>query len=167
MGYFDSFIERVKDTKKFAREKNVPVWEIPLVNSIGIILLTSIYLSIYTWMGIVNVEEQLKGHFWWDSMISVATFLPLIYLVLIVLTVLDRVLRVFIIFQSVTTKIIFNAIQKADHKIWRKTGKDSYIANKIWWVQNKWMGLPKKKRRLIFFGGVSLYLSWYLVKLFT
>ena len=100
-------------------------------------------------------------------MISVATFLPLIYLVLIVLTVLDRVLRVFIIFQSVTTKIIFNAIQKADHKIWRKTGKDSYIANKIWWVQNKWMGLPKKKRRLIFFGGVSLYLSWYLVKLFT
>ena len=39
MSYFHDFIEKIKDTKKYAREKNVPVWEIPLVNSVGMKLL--------------------------------------------------------------------------------------------------------------------------------
>lgn len=165
MGYFGDFIERVKDTKKFAREKNVPVWEIPLVNSIGIILLTSIYLSFYTWMAISDAEKRLSVYFWWDALIAVANWLPLIYLSLICLTMLDKVLRIFILMQAVLTKAVYDGIQKLDHKIWRKTGKDSYIASKIWWVQRKWMGIPAKKRRLIFFSVVTLYLTWYALRL--
>ena len=67
--YFRDFWERIQDTKKFAREKNVPVWEIPLVNSIGIILLTSIYLSFYTWMAI---PENVKPEpFWWSTFMKI------------------------------------------------------------------------------------------------
>ncbi|SVC58366.1 uncharacterized protein METZ01_LOCUS311220 [marine metagenome] len=165
MSYFHDFIEKIKDTKKYAREKNVPVWEIPLVNSVGMILLTSIYLSFYTWMFLSDAEDAFHSYFWWDTLIAVANWLPLIYLSLICLVMLDKVLRIFILMQAVLTKAVYDGIQKLDHKIWRKTGKDSYIASKIWWVQRKWMGIPAKKRRLIFFSVVTLYLTWYALRL--
>ena len=34
--YFSNYIDKVKATKKLARDRNVPVWHIPLANSIGI-----------------------------------------------------------------------------------------------------------------------------------
>lgn len=158
--YFRDFWERIQDTKKFAREKNVPVWEIPLVNSIGIILLTSIYLSFYTWMAI---PENVKPEpFWWGTFIAIANWAPLIYLGLICLVMLDKVLRVFILFQAALTKLVMDGITKIDHKIWRKTGKDSYVANKIWKVQMKWMKMPKEKRKKIMILAIFLFGLYYL-----
>jgi len=148
--YFSNYIDKIKATKKLAREKNVPVWHIPLANSIGILILTSVYMSVYTWIAIVDMEKNMDYiPYYWNSFLSIANYLPLIYLAILGFTMLDKVLTVFIIFQSVVTKGIFNTISKVDHKIWRKTGKDSYIANKIWWVQQKWLSIDSKKRRKI------------------
>ena len=47
------YIERIRNTRKFAREQNVPVWEIPLINSIGLIILGSIYLGFWSWTLII------------------------------------------------------------------------------------------------------------------
>ena len=58
------------------------------------------------------------------------------------------------------TKSIFKIIQKTDHKIWRKTGKDSYIANKIWWLQQKWVGLDKRIRAMIIIQFLIAFISW-------
>jgi len=58
------------------------------------------------------------------------------------------------------TKSIFEIIQKADHKIWRKTGKDSFIANKIWWLQQKWIGLDKRIRAMIIIQFLITFISW-------
>ena len=160
--YFRDFWERIQDTKKFAREKNVPVWEIPLVNSIGIILLISIYLSFYTWMAISDIEKELSYHYWWNTFIAISNWAPLIYLGLICLAMLDRVLRVFILFQAALTKLVMDGITKIDHKIWRKTGKDSYVANKIWKVQMKWMKMPKEKRKKIMILAIFLFGLYYL-----
>ena len=65
-----------------------------------------------------------------------------------------------IIIQSAITKSIFEIIQKTDHKIWRKTGKDSYIANKIWWLQQKWVGLDKRMRAMIIIQFLIAFISW-------
>ena len=65
-----------------------------------------------------------------------------------------------IIIQSAITKSIFEIIQKTDHKIWRKTGKDSYIANKIWWLQQKWIGLDKRIRAMIIIQFLIAFISW-------
>ena len=102
-----------------------------------------------------------------EFIIDVANWLPLIYLGVLSFTVLDKVLTIFILFQAAVTKSIFNIIQKADHKIWRNTGKDSVIANKIWWVQQKWMGLDKKKRQMIMILGFIVFMIWYAYRIIT
>ena len=79
----------------------------------------------------------------------------------------DRHCTDYILFQAALTKSIFNIIQKADHKIWRKTGKDSVIANKIWWVQQKWMGLEKGQRRKIMIVAFVVFMIWYSYRIIT
>ena len=166
--YFRDYIDKVKETKKLARDKNVPIWMIPFANAMGIILLTSIYLSVYTWIAIVDMENSFDYiPSWWIALVSIANWLPLIYLGVLSFTMLDKVLTVFILFQSALTKSIFNIIQKADHKIWRKTGKDSVIANKIWWVQQKWMGLEKGQRRKIMIVAFVVFMIWYSYRIIT
>ena len=166
--YFRDYIDKVKSTKKLAREKNVPVWHIPLANALGMIILTAVYMSVYTWIAIVDMENSFDYiPSWWNTFIGIANYLPLIYLGVLSFTVLDKVLIVFILFQASLTKSIFSGIQKLDHKIWRKTGKDSYVANKIWWVQQKWMGLDKKKRQKIMVIGFMVFMLWYGYRLLT
>ena len=160
--YFRDYIDKVKATKKLAREKNVPVWEIPLANSVGIIILTAVYMSIYTWIAIVDMEKSFQYiPFWWNTFIEIANWLPLIYLSILCFTMLHHVLTVFIIFQAVLTKCIYNGIAKIDHKIWRKTGRDSVIANKIWQVQQKWLSIDSKKRRKIVVCVLILSIMFY------
>tara|TARA_B100000929_G_scaffold154194_1_gene122052 strand:+ start:239 stop:745 length:507 start_codon:yes stop_codon:yes gene_type:complete len=167
MDYFRTWIEKIRATKKFAREKNVPVWEIPLANSVGIIILTAVYMSVYTWIVIVDVENNMQYiPYWWTSFIEIANFLPLIYLSILCWTMLDKVLKVFIIFQAEVTKSIYAGIQKVDHKIWRKTGKDSVIANKIWRVQQAWLKIDKKKRRKIKICAIILAILFYGFRIF-
>ena len=166
--FLNNYIDKIKATKKLAREKNVPVWHIPLANSIGMLILTSIYMSVYTWVAIVDMEKNFDYiPFWWNTFTYIANWSPLIYLGVLCFTMLDKVLTVFILFQASLTKSIFNGIQKADHKIWRKTGKDSYIANKIWWVQQKWMGIDKKNRQRIMIVGFIVFMLWYVSRLLT
>ena len=166
--YFRDYIDKVKETKKLDRDKNVPIWMIPFANAMGIILLPSIYLSVYTWIAIVDMENSFDYiPSWWNALVSIANWLPLIYLGVLSFTMLDKVLTVFILFQAALTKSIFNIIQKADHKIWRKTGKDSVIANKIWWVQQKWMGLEKGQRRKIMIVAFVVFMIWYSYRIIT
>ena len=57
--YFSNYIDKIKATKKLAREKNVPIWMIPFANAMGMILLTTIYQSVYTWIAIVDMENKI------------------------------------------------------------------------------------------------------------
>ena len=161
MSYFNDYIARIKATKKLAREKNVPVWLIPFANSVGLILLTAVYLGVYTLVALVDIEKNMDYvPVWWNMLVVHADWIPLIYFAVISLTMLDKVLITIIIIQSAITKSIFKIIQKTDHKIWRKTGKDSYIANKIWWLQQKWIGLDKRIRVMIIIQSLIAFISW-------
>ena len=161
MSYLHDYIARIKATKKLAREKNVPVWLIPFANSVGLILLTAVYLGVYTLVALVDMEKNMDYvPVWWNMLVVHADWIPLIYFAVISLTMLDKVLITIIIIQSAITKSIFEIIQKTDHKIWRKTGKDSYIANKIWWLQQKWIGLDKRIRAMIIIQFLIAFISW-------
>ena len=107
--YFRDYIDKVKATKKLAREKNVPVWHIPLANSIGMLILTAVYMSVYTWIAIVDMENSFDYiPSWWNTFIGIANYLPLIYLGVLSFTVLDKVLIVYILLlpESVSTDVI-------------------------------------------------------------
>ena len=161
MTYPYDYIARIKATKKLAREKNVPVWLIPFANSVGLILLTAVYLGVYTLVVLVDMEKNMDYvPAWWKMLVVHADWIPLIYFAVITLAILDKVLITIIIIQSAITKSIFKIIQKTDHKIWRKTGKDSYIANKIWWLQQKWVGLDKRIRVMIIIQFLIAFISW-------
>ena len=161
MTYPFDYIARIKATKKLAREKNVPVWLIPFANSVGLILLTAVYLGVYTLVVLVDMEKNMDYvPAWWKMLVVHADLIPLIYFAVISLTMLDKVLITIIIIQSAITKSIFKIIQKTDHKIWRKTGKDSYIANKIWWLQQKWVGLDKRISVMIIIQFLIAFISW-------
>ena len=161
MTYPYDYIARIKATKKLAMEKNVPVWLIPFANSVGLILLTAVYLGVYTLVVLVDMEKNMDYvPAWWKMLVVHADWIPLIYFAMISLTMLDKVLITIIIIQSAITKSIFKIIQKTDHKIWRKTGKDSYIANKIWWLQQKWVGLDKRIRVMIIIQFLIAFISW-------
>ena len=165
MKYLHDYIARIKATKKLAREKNVPVWLIPFANSVGLILLTAVYLGVYTLVALVDMEKNMDYvPVWWKILVGHADWLPLIYFAVICLTMLDKVLITIIIVQSAITKSIFEIIQKADHKIWRKTGKDSFIANKIWWLQQKWVGLNKRIRAMIIIQFLIVFVSWTVLR---
>ena len=165
MTYPYDYIARIKATKKLAREKNVPVWLIPFANSVGLILLTAVYLGVYTLVALVDMEKNMDYvPVWWKILVGHADWLPLIYFAVICLTMLDKVLITIIIVQSAITKSIFEIIQKADHKIWRKTGKDSFIANKIWWLQQKWVGLNKRIRAMIIIQFLIVFVSWTILR---
>ena len=165
MKYLNDYIARIKATKKLARDKNVPVWLIPLANSVGLILLTTVYLGVYTLVALVDMEKNMDYvPVWWKILVGHADWLPLIYFAVICLTMLDKVLITIIIVQSAITKSIFEIIQKADHKIWRKTGKDSFIANKIWWLQQKWVGLNKRIRAMIIIQFLIVFVSWTVLR---
>ncbi len=165
MKYLHDYIARIKATKKLAREKNVPVWLIPFANSVGLILLAAVYLGVYTLVALVDMEKNMDYvPVWWKILVGHADWLPLIYFAVMCLTMLDKVLITIIIVQSAITKSIFEIIQKADHKIWRKTGKDSFIANKIWWLQQKWVGLNKRIRAMIIIQFLIVFVSWTVLR---
>ena len=73
MSYFNDYIARIKATKKLAREKNVPVWLIPFANSVGLILLTAVYLGVYTLVALVDIEKNMDYvPVWWNMLVAVS-----------------------------------------------------------------------------------------------
>ena len=79
----------------------------------------------------------------------------------IAVVVLDKILVLMIRFQAKLTKMVYALIQKLDHKIWRKTGKESFISNKIWKIQQRWVGYDKAKKRRIIVLMVFMFVIYY------
>ena len=154
------YIERIRNTRKFAMEQGVPVWEIPLINSIGMIILGSIYLGFWSWTLIADMQFSYKP-FWFEVLEDNLGYIPMVYALVIAVVALDKILVVMIRFQAKLTKMVYSVIQKLDQKIWRKTGKESFISNKIWKVQQRWVGYDKAKKRRIIALMVFIFVIYY------
>ena len=141
-------------------EQGVPVWEIPLINSIGMIILGSIYLGFWSWTLIAEMQFAYKP-FWFEILEDNLGYLPMVYALIIAVVALDKILILMIRFQAKLTKMVYSVIQKLDQKIWRKTGKESFISNKIWKVQQRWVGYDKAKKRRIIALMVFIFVIYY------
>tara|TARA_B100000678_G_scaffold274209_1_gene265149 strand:- start:530 stop:1030 length:501 start_codon:yes stop_codon:yes gene_type:complete len=163
LSFFRDYIERLKNTRKLAKEKNVVPYSIPVINSIGLVILASVYLASYSWLGLTMLEFQYVP-FWWKTVMEIVEWLPIVFAAIICMTVLDRIIRSVVIIQAYLTKLIYDSIQRLDHKIWRKYGKDSYISNKIWKAQQYWVSLGKQTRRKIVIVFLILWVVYYAIK---
>lgn len=151
-------ISKIKEVKKFAREKNLPIWQMPVLDSLGVSMIISIYASYITWEWFSRQAEF--GMTIPPLIESIIVWLPLIYFFTIFATVMDKIAMFFVLVHSYLSKLVLTTIQKIDHKIWRKTGRDSVIANGIWKIQMKWMKLSKKRRKQIT-ATFILFMVWY------
>ena len=124
------------------------------------IILGSIYLGFWSWTLIADMQFSYKP-FWFEVLEDNLGYIPMVYALVIAVVALDKILVVMIRFQAKLTKMVYDLIQKLDHKIWRKTGKESFISNKIWKVQQRWVGYDKAKKRRIIALMVFLSVIYY------
>ena len=164
--YLRNYWQKIKDTKKFAREKNT-IWILPVFDALVISVLFSWQLSVGAWILLGNLstanmfsESYIK--FLWES----STYFFLIYFGILCATVLDKLIVIFIHLHSFLNNLTYKAINKIDMWLGRKTGKDSVIATAMLRFQMKFQSLSLKKRSAIFLIAGMFLILFYAQRLF-
>ena len=164
--YLRDYIKRIKDTKKFAREKST-LWVFPLFDSLVISVLFSWELSVGSWLVLGKISEasmiqESYLKFLWES----STYFFLIYFGILCITVLDKLIVIFIHMHAFLNNLTYKAINKIDMWLWRKTGKDSVIATAMLKFQMKFQSMSLKKRRAIVLIAGMFLILFYAQRLF-
>ena len=164
--YLRNYWQKIKDTKKFAREKNT-IWILPVFDALVISVLFSWQLSVGAWILLGNLstanmfsESYIK--FLWES----STYFFLVFFGILCVTVLDNLILIFIHLHSFLNNLTYKAINKIDMWLWRKTGKDSVIATAMLRFQMKFQSLSLKKRRAIVLIAGMFLILFYAQRLF-
>ena len=159
--YLGVYWQKIQDTRKFAREKNT-IWILSVFDALVISVLFSWQLSVGTWMFLdnlstANVLSESSIKFLWES----STYFFLIYFGILCVTVLDRLIVIFIHMHAFLNNLTYKAINRIDMWLWRKTGKDSVIATAMLKFQMKFQSLSLKKRRaIVLIAGMFLILFY-------
>ena len=166
MFVYDFFKERIDAllaVKKVARENNLPVWQMPVMDSIGLSLLLSIYASYEVWAWFNHMQEMrvVSENTWIEA---VLLYLPVFFFFTIFATILDKIAIVFVHIHSKLAKGVMIGISRLDMKIWRKTGRESVVANAMWKVQRKWMSLSKMRRKQLTAVFIMVVLWYYSLR---
>ena len=164
--YLRYYWQKIQDTKKFAREKNT-IWILPVFDALVISVLFSWQLSVGTWMFLdklstANVMQESYIKFLWES----STYLFLVYFGILCLTVLDKIIVIFIHIHSLLNNLTYRVINKIDMWLWKKTGKDSVIATAMLRLQIKFQSMPLRKKRAVV-GIVGMLLVLFYVHRLT
>ena len=164
--YLKNYFQRIKNTKKFAREKNTH-WIFPVFDALVISVLFSWELSVGSWILLdrisqADVMQESFVKFLWES----STYLFLVYFAILCLTVLDKMIVIFIHIHAFLNRLTFKVINKIDMWLWKKTGKDSIISTALLRFQIKFQSLSLKKRRAIILTGGAFLIIFYAHRLF-
>jgi hypothetical protein len=165
--YFTNYFEKIKDTKKVAREKNIGVWLLPVFDAFLITLYLSWELSMGVWFVLDTWQSsQIYVPWYMDSLWELSSFSLTIFMSIITFTILDKIILFFIYLHSYVNKQVLRGISKADMYLWKKTGRDTVITNFIWQLQRKYMSRSKKQRKLMtlaFVGLIGTYYGWMIL----
>ena len=165
--YFENYFDKIKKTKKVARDKNIGIWMLPVFNSLIFTMYLSWQLSIGVWI-LLDSWQSAQTYIPWymDTLWQVSSFSITIIMSTISLTILDKIILFFIYLHAYANKLILQGISKLDMYLWKKTGKDTVFTNAIWKIQGKFMRRSKRQRKLmtIAFAGVIIsYYDWLIV----
>ena len=165
--YFTNYFEKIKDTKKVARNKNIGVWWLPVFDSFLITIYLSWQLSVGVW---ILLDAWQGGHtyipWYMDTLWEVSSFSLTLFMSIITFTILDKIILFFIYVHSYAIKLVLQGITKLDMYLWRKTGRDTVITNAIWKLQRKFMSRSKTERKImtmVFVGGIGAYYGWMIL----
>ena len=130
--YLVNYFDKIKDTKKVARDKNVGVWWLPVFDSFLITIYLSWQLSVGVWI-LLDAWQSGQDYVPWymDTLWEVSSFSLTIFMSIITFTILDKIILFFIYFHSYANKLVLRGIGKLDMYLWRKTGRDTVVTNAI------------------------------------
>ena len=149
-------VHKLKEIKHYAKQKNLPVWHMPVIDSIMICILGSIYISDYL-VGSIPSDG-------WFAVVS--PYMPLVLFTLFFLTVMDLVAKAMVNVHITLIKLVHGGITKIDHYIWKRTKKDNVISTKILNFQLKYMALPKSTKRRLKILLVLMIILYVTIRLF-
>ncbi|KEQ56545.1 hypothetical protein SCCGRSA3_02034 [Marine Group I thaumarchaeote SCGC RSA3] len=163
--YFRNYISKLKDTKKIARQKNIAVWYMPLIDSLLITYFVSWMISYHSWIFMGNFQELSNSsiHMKWFWEFSV--YFPFVFWGILLVSVLPKLVHVMILIHHYIMKLVFVGINKFDLWYWRKYKKESVLANAIWKSQSQIMGMDKQRKRQIFVIFLAVVVAYYFVRL--
>ena len=128
--YLVNYFEKIKDTKKVARDKNVGVWWLPVFDSFLITIYLSWQLSVGVWI-LLDAWQGGQDYVPWymDTLWEVSSFSLTIFMSIITFTILDKIILFFIYVHSHANRLVLQGIAKLDMYLWRKTGRDTVVTN--------------------------------------
>jgi len=124
--FFKQGIQSIKDTKKYAREKNVPNWSYQVILSsiFTLYLFTSLYGS--SIMYLAPILPAIP-----DIMINIIHLSPIFMSFLFMMKYGQYPIKLTILLNSYLQKGIMKLINRLDMYYWRKYDKDSVASNFI------------------------------------
>jgi hypothetical protein len=144
--YFENYFEKIKDTKKVARDKNIGVWWMPVFDSFLITIYLSWQLSVGVWIALDMWQGGQDYVPWYmDSLWEISSFSLSIFMSIITFTILDKIILFFIYVHSYANKL---------------------VTNFIWKLQRKYMSRSKKERKIMtfaFVGMIGVYYGWMIL----
>ena len=156
--------EKINETKKFAREKNVPNWYVCLLDAIVITVVLSSTLALYSYVAFDNMIQNMTYQpYWVKPVMVIIDYLPMVFAGLFLLK-FDKLIMGSILFHSWLNRKMMSGIQKLDHKMWKKTGKDAWFSDKMWKATRLYAKLPKRQRKFLIGCIMALYLTWYVTQ---
>ena len=85
--YFENYFEKIKDTKKVARDKNIGVWWMPVFDSFLITIYFSWQLSVGVWIALDAWQSGQDYVPWYmDSLWEISSFSLTIFMSIITFT---------------------------------------------------------------------------------
>lgn len=147
---FRDRIAKLKAVKEYSDKKSLPNWKIPVIHSLMLCLLGSVYTAR------LIVNPMLDGKV--DD--AILAFMPLILLFGSFLTIMDYVAKAMVWVNYIVIQCVMKVISKIDTRIWRKYKKEDFIANKIWKVQMRFQKMDKVNRRRMIAVMIMFMVMW-------
>ena len=124
--YIKKGLTDIKDTKRYAREKNVPNWFLSLIGGIMIAFIGSMVLTLY---GILFISITNPNQFLLNLFGPTAVSWPFILTFFLMISIGKYLIKSMIYFTYLIQKIMMKGINNLDMYLWKKTGKDSLASN--------------------------------------
>ena len=126
--YIKKGLTDIKNTRVYAREKNVPNWFMSLIGGIMIAFFASMVLTIY---GILFISITNPNQFLLNFFGPTAVSWPFILTFFMMISIGKHLTKSMIYFTYLIQKALMKGINKLDMYLWKKTGKDSLASNFI------------------------------------
>lgn len=119
-------IQRIKDTRKYARDKNVPNWYAHIFGAVVLVVQISLIATLY---GILVISQTSLSQQVFGLVGSSMAFYPFIISFFFMIRYGQYPIKFLICLSAYIQKYFMKLINKLDMYLWKKTGKDSMASN--------------------------------------